>query len=278
MTNQERLNKNIVEFLEIFNFFINDDYKNVLIKELYNGQVIYIYNDCMDIVGQMNYTKNELCIYAMNQKFVLSAVSKKNSDGLLDFEYSINDINNSKNCLNGKYYIEKGKKVNGILITNMVDVYQNSNFVGKCAFATLRNYLYIYDVKSNIIVKYRNHEFKYRDKEKEINIVHDSGNVMYEVNYRFDSDRNIYGNKIISYPLLNTQHHKVEQEIDLLMNEFNNKYFESLKHMKEQVNNFSENLFENMAILSLKNFDRNQLDSMLKIDFSKYEGKAKVKK
>lgn len=292
MNNQERLKKNITKFLQMFNLYINDEDKKDLLKKLYNGQTVYIYNDCMDVVGQMTFSKDNLQIYSMNKDYIISAVSDRNEDALLNFGYSINDINNYNNCIKGKYYIEKGKKIDGILIKNVIDIYQNGNFVGKCVFDTLRNYIYIYDITNKTIIRYRNNELKYSDKDKEINVVHDRGNIMYGVNYVHKADRNaifevnppqssdrdVYGNKKISYPLPNHLFYKIEQAIAETMEEFNNNYYERIEFMKNQVNNFNENLFENLATSSLKNFDRKQLDSMLKIDFSKYKGKAKTKK
>lgn len=292
MNNQERLKKNIIKFLEIFNLYIKEDDEIDLLKKLYSGQIIYIYNDCMDPVGQMIFTKDNLQIYSMSKDYVISAISSRNEDALLNFEYSINDINNYNNCIKGKYHIEKGQKIDGILIKNVVDIYQNGNFIGKCVFDTLRNYIYIYDAANKKILTYRNNELKYSDKEKEINIVHERGNVMYGVNYVHkptknsmfevnplrNSDRDIYGNKLISYPLPTYLFYKIEQTMGEVIEEYGDGYYESIEFMKEQVNNFNENLFENIATSSLKNFDKKQLDSMLKIDFSKYKGQSKTKK
>ena len=87
MNNQERLKKNITKFLQMFNLYINDEDKKDLLKKLYNGQTVYIYNDCMDVVGQMTFSKDNLQIYSMNKDYIISAVSDRNEDALLNFEY-----------------------------------------------------------------------------------------------------------------------------------------------------------------------------------------------
>lgn len=278
MTKEQRMQKNIRKFLSLFNVYVSKEDKEDFLSKLYNGELIYLYNDSLDAVGQMTFTKDGLNIYCMNKDYIFSAVSMKNDAGLLDFEYQINEIENYSNCIKGKYLIEKGSKLDGILLENIVDIYENGNFVGKCVFDTLRNYFYMYDAIEKQTAKYRNNEFRYENKEKEINITHEKGNIMYEVNYLHRTDRNVYGNKIIPFPLPSFQFYKIEKAIEEIIQEFDSNYFEMVDNMKEKANNFNENLFENLACSAIKNFDRKQLESMLKIEFIKFKGKSKTKK
>lgn len=274
MENDNVMFKALPNFLSLFNFSIQEKEKELLYK-LKNGYIVNIYDEDLNPVGKLFYSDGKVVIQAMLWDASFNAFSfyDETDSG---YKYSIKKID-SNDKLTGEYKIEKGFKLDGIIIKNKMKLYKNGEFIANCKFDTLKNLFKLYNRKTNEGVKHRNNELVYYNNRKITTIVNENGNFFYYIFSGIETD-NLGGYLPLKAKIKNYDYTIYEVTMGKILTELDSDYFSFLDMQKKLFNDFHENLFENLACSSLKNFNKRQLAAILDVDFSKHGSCYKKKK
>lgn len=269
--------KMLYKFLSLFNLNTTiKSHENVIYK-MKAGNIILLYDNDLNPVGRV-YTDDadRIIVEAMFKDYCFYAMSKDDNTDEYGFDYTLKN-SDSTYVIDGEYTTKLGIKYDGLVIKNKLMLYENGKFIGKCVFDTLKNMFKIYNKKTNNYVRYINNEFFHNNNGKVIRIDNEFGDFIYQV-ISEDESENICGYSQIKDYGKTYDYTSCELEFRTILEEIDEEYFDFLTNQKEIFNTLQDDLFENMACTSLKNFNKKQLDAMLDIDFSKFAGRKKVKK
>ena len=269
--------KMLYKFLSLFNLSTMIKDNNKVIYDLKSGKTIILHDDCLNPIGRVYIScEEEIIIEAMFKDYCFFAIGNNEDTDEVGYKYTLKNYDSSYE-IKGEYKTQKGIKLDGLIIKNSMVLYQNGINSGKCIFDTLKNNFKMHNPKTKNFVKYINNEFCHNNNEKFIRIDNEYGNFIYQV-ISDKEDENICGYSFLNKSGKLFDYTSCELEFRRIIEEIDDEYFGFLKSQKELFNLLQHNLFENMACVALKNFNRKQLDAMLDIDFSKFSNDKTLKK
>lgn len=269
--------KMLYKFLSLFNLSTMIKSHDKVIYNLKIGDIIPLYDSDLNTVGRVyiNY-EEEIIIEAMFKDYCFFAIGNNEDTDEVGYKYTLENYDSSYE-IKGEYKTQKGVKLDGLIVKNSMILYQNGIYSGKCIFDTLKNSFKMHNRKTENFAKYINNEFCHNNNGKFIRIDNEYGNFIYQVSSDKE-DENICGYSFLNKSGKLFDYTSCELEFRRIIEEIDDEYFDFLKSQKELFNALQHNLFENMACVALKNFNRKQLDAMLDINFSKFSSNKTLKK
>ena len=182
MVNEFMLLKNILCFLSLFDLRPEERIFKKNIKDvLYSKRPILLYNDeSENSIGKLYFNGKEVIVSAnLNDMYLKAIGNNKEDEDLYCFDYVI--TKNQKDKLQGSYKVEKHKFENGVINSNMIDVYENNELDLRIILDTIRNKIKNIDPKKDIKIKYINNNFCLKEENADMSIINESGYVTYNL-------------------------------------------------------------------------------------------------
>lgn len=270
--------RSIITFLSMFNLNIKKEDYHMIIDNLVFYKEIFLYNNNLDAVGKLIINGSNISIYSECHGSVLSAIGKLSNDDLYNFEYCITNYKNNKDYLSGSCEFTKSINYNCVFIKNKIDVYKDNCNIAKCIFNSLKNIFKISDYISQSFASYRNSSFVHTTNDKKIGIENDKGNITYLVKTSGEKSNDICGKAKCEIDTQTYDYSACEIEFRKIIDEYDPEYISLVNEQKQKINEFWNDLFQNVATATLKRFNKKQFKSMLNINTSKRSCTQKVKK
>lgn len=263
----------LYKFLSLFKITVDEYIKEDVPFLLKLGKKIELYDYNSNNVGYAYLQDKKIIIQVMLENYYLNAVARKLENETYEYKYSILSTN-FKDILYGKYSTKRGEKLDRVLVSNMVSIFKNKEFIYKSEFDTLKNTIKLFDIQNKESAFYRNNEFTHSKNNEVVKIINKNGEFEYYVANDTD-EKGIYGYSYVGN--FGYNYTPYEEEFRKIIDEIDPDYFTLLNNQKKLINTFCDGLFESICVKSLKNYNKNQLKAMLDIDFSTFQ-KPFVKK
>ena len=278
MQNEFIILQNILCFLSLFNLKVEERVFERNIKDvLYSKRPILLFDEEENKIGKIYIENNNLIIKANLVDKTLRAVGNNKSDeDLYCFDYVI--TKNNKDKLIGSYNVEKNKYKNGIINSNMIDIYKDNVLILKLIFDTLRNKIKIIAPEQNIKIRYINNNFSIVDDKTEVSIINECGYITYSLEKEYDFEKEERKERIYGYSDITDKRNYSEIEFGFILREIYDRYFDLIKEYKSIVNNYSPYLFEKVSCMTLKTLNKEKITSILDITFNEFKGTSFQKK
>ena len=273
MINEFMLLKNILCFLSLFDLRVEERVFNKNIKDiLYSKRPILLFNDeSENSIGKLYFNGKEVIVSVNINDMHLKAVgNNKEDEDLYCFNYVI--TKNQKDRLEGSYKVEKHKYENGVINSNMIDVYENNELVFKLIVNTIRNKIKMIDTKQGVKISYTNNKFSLTEEKREVGIVNESGYITYSLDKEYDAQKEERKERIYGYSDITDKKNYAEIEFGFILREIYEKYFDMLEDYKITINKYSPCLFEKVSSMTLKSLSKEKLSSLLDIKFNTFKG------
>lgn len=278
MQNEFMLLQNILCFLSLFDLKVEERIFKRNIKDvLYSKRPILLFDEDENKIGKIYIENDNLIIKAnLGDKTLRAVGNNKSDEDLYCFDYVI--TKNNKDKLIGSYNVEKNKYKNGIINSNMIDIYEDNELILKLIFNTLRNKIKIISPKQNIKIRYVNNNFSLMSEKTEVSIKNECGYVTYSLDKEYDEQNEEKKGRIYGYSDITDKKNYSEIEFGFLLREIYDRYFDLLKDYKNIINNYSPYLFEKVSCMTLKTLNKEKITSILDITFDEFKGTSFQKK
>ena len=272
MVNEFMLLKNILCFLSLFDLRVEERIFERNIKDvLYSKRPILLFNDALEKVGKLYFDGDSIIISAnINDKHLKAIGNNKEDEDLYCFDYVI--TKNNKDKLVGSYKVEKHRYENGVVNSNLIDIYEKDKLSLKVILDTLRNKIKIIDIDNDVKIKSINNDFSLVEPGTKLNIINERGYVTYTLDKEYNGEKEEKKEQIYGYIDISDKKHYSEIEFGLILKELYERYFDLLEEYKELINNYSPYLFEKLSTMTLKCLNKEQLNSLLDIEFNTFKG------
>lgn len=256
-------------FLQLFDFHLMHDSIKENSKELQLTNEVRIYDSSNNLVGKLYYD-NGFKFYMIKDMSLIMGHGK-----FIDNEMQINyNMRYDKNKnLRGEFTHKKGDIIPN-MITNEYRIYTNDICTGNGRFTTAKNKIKLKDMVEEKFISY-NGKTEHSSPYAKVNIENYLSKLTYEKIDLTEEQNDVYGFYDIKGNYKEDGYYLMSEEYKKALLSVDEKYLEFLSGIKHNVNRFSDNLFENMARVSIDN--KGVLENILFIDSESVKVSKKVK-
>ena len=249
MLSSEKLKK-LPKILDIFGLHLKESTKKEKINNLTNNGRLEIYDENDDKVGfvMLSNCNSNLVIYAVKENYTIKIESMYSKEkGAFQFKYNLY-ANDKKYDMQGTYKLYKGKREDDVIVKHIFKIYEDYNCIIDCGFNGLQNKFKLYDYKNDQSMCHKNNWLIYTNLINSITIENIRGNVNYVVETNLGEEETVYryGLNNVEYDYKNDDFKELSIEYNKILNEMDSNYFDFIRRIKEYVELFDENLYNNI--------------------------------
>lgn len=256
-------------FLQLFDLHLIHDSIKKNSKELQLTNEVRIYDSNNNLVGKLYYDNSFKFYIIKNESLIMGRGCFNDKE--LQINYNISSDKN--NNLRGEFTYKKGDIIPN-MITNEYRIYTNDICVGNGRFTTSKNKIKLKDMVDQKFISY-NGKTEHSSPYAKVSIENYLNKLTYEKIDLTEDQNDVYGFYDIKGNYQDDGYYLMSEEYKKALLSVDEKYLEFLSGIKHGVNRFGDNLFENMARVSIDN--RGVLENILFIDDESVKVNKKIK-